>query len=229
MKDLLNAILEVRKATGSVLKKGHNDFHNYSYATANDVIAEVRNGMNEHGIVVFPKEMKDFTYFKDGQVEQYTQIFSVFHSGTGQSMDVSIRCAGEDKGDKKAYKSNTGALKYLLIQLFLLPTGDDPEATTETGQKTAQQQAAQVSRQMAGRQVAPPQQQQQAAPAPQKWLNKGTGEWRAAARWIAEGNPISSVKSKYKINKTDEPLLMQDAQHIREHELNKKEEVINGQ
>ena len=34
---------------------------------------------------------------------------------------------GLDSGDKAPYKAQTGALKYALLQSFLLATGDDPE------------------------------------------------------------------------------------------------------
>jgi hypothetical protein len=34
---------------------------------------------------------------------------------------------GRDSGDKAPYKALTGALKYALIQTFLIATGDDPE------------------------------------------------------------------------------------------------------
>jgi hypothetical protein len=35
---------------------------------------------------------------------------------------------GEDSGDKATYKAMTGAQKYALLKLFLISTGDDPEA-----------------------------------------------------------------------------------------------------
>jgi len=43
--------------------------------------------------------------------------------------EVTARVAGEglDIGDKASYKAMTGALKYALLQSFLLATGDDPE------------------------------------------------------------------------------------------------------
>jgi len=43
--------------------------------------------------------------------------------------EISVKVAGEglDPGDKAPYKAMTGALKYALLQSFLLATGDDPE------------------------------------------------------------------------------------------------------
>jgi hypothetical protein len=40
---------------------------------------------------------------------------------------------GLDSGDKAPYKAMTGALKYALLQSFLLATGDDPEADRGDG------------------------------------------------------------------------------------------------
>ena len=43
--------------------------------------------------------------------------------------EITVKTAGEglDSGDKAPYKAMTGALKYALLQSFLLATGDDPE------------------------------------------------------------------------------------------------------
>src|ERR1700738_5163472 len=43
--------------------------------------------------------------------------------------EITVKVAGEglDTGDKAPYKAMTGALKYALLQSFLLATGDDPE------------------------------------------------------------------------------------------------------
>ena len=40
---------------------------------------------------------------------------------------VAVAGEGADAGDKAPYKAMTGALKYALLQSFLLSTGDDPE------------------------------------------------------------------------------------------------------
>jgi len=126
-KDILEAILNVRKAVGTVAKNGKNTFHKYDYATANDVIHEVREAMNKEGIIVVPTGAADISFTKDGQVQNYTQHYLLALAGSTSTLNVAVRCAGEDKSDKGPYKANTGALKYLLLQTFLLPTDDDPE------------------------------------------------------------------------------------------------------
>lgn len=125
--NIYQAILEVRKNVGVVNKNGKNTFHKYNYATANDVIHEVRDEMNAQGIVIIPKDVTDLSTTKDGNVQHFTQHYTLAHADSNSTVQAAVRCAGEDKGDKSPYKGNTGALKYLLIQTFLLPTEDDPE------------------------------------------------------------------------------------------------------
>ena len=46
---------------------------------------------------------------------------------TGEEVVAKVAGQGLDPGDKAPYKAMTGALKYALLQSFLLATGDDPE------------------------------------------------------------------------------------------------------
>ena len=130
----LQAILEVRKAVGGVDKDGVNKFHKYKYATHNNVIHAVRDEMNDKGLIMYPTEVSDVSLSekekdgkKDGFVERWTHKFRLCTEEDPDGIEVAVRCAGEDKGDKTAYKGDTGAMKYALVETFLLPTDDDPE------------------------------------------------------------------------------------------------------
>ncbi|MGA7871170.1 MAG: hypothetical protein WCA22_09755, partial [Candidatus Binatus sp.] len=46
---------------------------------------------------------------------------------SGEQIVAKVAGQGLDPGDKAPYKAMTGALKYALLQSFLLATGDDPE------------------------------------------------------------------------------------------------------
>ena len=46
---------------------------------------------------------------------------------SGEELTVRVAGEGADTGDKAPYKAMTGALKYALLQSFLLASGDDPE------------------------------------------------------------------------------------------------------
>lgn len=133
MNKTLSSILEVRNKVGTVLKDGRNEFHRYNYATHNDVVHEVRHAMNDAGLVIYPCGVEHVQIDRKGAADKenfisnWTQVYRVCHVEDTDGILISIRCSGSDSTDKGAYKGNTGALKYALIQLFLLETSDDPE------------------------------------------------------------------------------------------------------
>ena len=123
---IYQTIALIRKEVGAVEKKGVNTFHKYKYATANDIIHQVRDSINRHNLIILPVGIEQLETSKEGQLESFTMLYKLI-ALDGSFEIVKIRCSGEDKGDKKSYKANTGALKYLFIQVFLLATDDDPE------------------------------------------------------------------------------------------------------
>ena len=60
-------------------------------------------------------------------VARVVMSYSFVDVDTGEEITVKIAGEGLDSGDKAPYKAMTGALKYALLQSFLLATGDDPE------------------------------------------------------------------------------------------------------
>lgn len=124
--NIYQTIALIRKEVGAVEKKGVNTFHKYKYATANDIIHQVRDSINRHNLIILPVGIEQLETSKEGQLESFTMLYKLI-ALDGSFEIVKIRCSGEDKGDKKSYKANTGALKYLFIQVFLLATDDDPE------------------------------------------------------------------------------------------------------
>ena len=55
---------------------------------------------------------------------------------SGEEVIAKVAGQGLDPGDKAPYKAMTGALKYALLQSFLLATGDDPEDERLDGRST---------------------------------------------------------------------------------------------
>lgn len=138
---LIERIIAVRTEAKFAAKSGSNTHQQYKYTMLNDVIKEVRELMNKYGLVIFQSDTdrgeaiiktkadRNGGIVTGSIVVPYTIIYTVTCE-TGESIDVVVNAAGEDMGDKFAYKANTGALKYALLQLFLLATLDDAEADT---------------------------------------------------------------------------------------------------
>ena len=133
-------ILAVRREAKFASKSGSNEHQRYKYTMLNDVIKEVRELCNKHGIYIYPatvergepivktKADRGSGAIVTGSIVVPYTIDYVVAGEDGDSITISVSAAGEDAGDKFAYKANTGALKYALLQLFMLATLDDAEA-----------------------------------------------------------------------------------------------------
>lgn len=127
---LLQKLLQVRESVSHVEKKGHNSAERYDFAQWTDVLAAVRPALNEHGVWLH-LSVERVEALGGGLV--LTEIAYAWEDvQTGARIDGTWAGTGWDKGDKALWKAYSGALKYLVLQTFLLPTGDDPEADTRT-------------------------------------------------------------------------------------------------
>lgn len=133
---LVRKLANVMGAIERVPKTGLNKFHNYSYATESDITAAVRAAMSEQGVMMVPTlekmEWAEVTTSKGGKERLCTAsyLFTILDADSDAKIEFRNISQGQDAGDKAAYKAATGAVKYALLKLFLIPTGDDPEAAS---------------------------------------------------------------------------------------------------
>ena len=128
--NLREKFAEVRRRLGYVQKRGHNERHNYSYVTAADLAGSVGDILAELGVVVIPQLQSISTEPPRSSSERIARIvmnYRFVDAKSGEELTVRVAGEGADAGDKAPYKAMTGALKYALLQSFLLATGDDPE------------------------------------------------------------------------------------------------------
>ncbi len=130
--NLRQKLAEVRRRIGYIQKRGHNERFNYSYVTAADIAGAVGDILAELGVVVIPR-LEDISYESAVGRGEATRMARVVMAYTfsdvdsGEEIIAKVAGQGLDPGDKALYKAMTGALKYALLQSFLLATGDDPE------------------------------------------------------------------------------------------------------
>jgi hypothetical protein len=123
----------VRRRISYVQKRGHNERSNYNYVTAADIAGAVGDILAELGVVVVPRlESISHEPARTGrsEVEHVARVvmaYKFMDVDTAEEITVKVAGEGLDAGDKAPYKAMTGALKYALLQSFLLATGDDPE------------------------------------------------------------------------------------------------------
>ena len=130
--NLRQKLAEVRRRVGYIQKRGHNERFNYSYVTAADIAGSVGDILAELGVVVIPS-LEEISYEsaagRGGATPMARVIMAYTFADVDSDEEVVATAAGQglDAGDKAPYKAMTGALKYALLQTFLLATGDDPE------------------------------------------------------------------------------------------------------
>jgi hypothetical protein len=131
--NLRQKLAVVRRRIAYVQKRGHNPRFNYNYVTAADIAGAVGDILAELGVVIVPR-LESISHEavrpSGGGTEHVTHVvmsYSFVDVDTAEEITVKTAGEGLDSGDKAPYKAMTGALKYALLQSFLLATGDDPE------------------------------------------------------------------------------------------------------
>jgi ERF superfamily len=130
-KTLAVKLVEIRKAITAIDKKGHNKHGDYDYVKAEDVLREIRKQLDEHKIILQPQSgMFQHDTIPSGKqlLTTVELIYTLVDCESNESIESKWLATGADTGDKGLYKAYTGGLKYFLLNLFLIPTGDDPEA-----------------------------------------------------------------------------------------------------
>lgn len=132
-KSLVAKLAEIMGEVEHVAKRGRNENFRYDYATEADIAAAVRSEMAKRSVMLIPSVQAttwDSIPTKSGGVLKLctlTVLFRLMDGDSDQVIEYTVLGQGSDSGDKATYKAMTGAEKYALLKVFLIPTGDDPE------------------------------------------------------------------------------------------------------
>lgn len=132
-KKLIIKLAEITESVKRIPKNGVNKFHGYRYMTESDIKEVVREEMSKRKIFIYGDEInneKSEVTTKKGGIEfqiKITKIMHVVDGESGETISFKATGVGQDAGDKAQYKAETGLIKYVLNNLFLIPSGDDPE------------------------------------------------------------------------------------------------------
>lgn len=139
-KKLVNVIMI---ECGHIAKNGLNSYHQYKYATAEDVLLKVNSALTKNKIasVVIPEiaSMVDVINLK-GNTEHLVTVnvqIKLIDSESGECVDLFGIGSGQDAGDKAVMKAQTAAIKYAYMMSLCIATGDDPEADTKTDENSS--------------------------------------------------------------------------------------------
>lgn len=121
-------IMKAKELIGVVKRDGKVSFKNtnYSYQKAEDIDLAVREALNQVGLLIIPA---GFHVVADvNNIITTIQRFQIMDAETGEAIFCEMGGQGQDSGDKRIYKAETGAYKYLQKQLFQIPAEEsDPD------------------------------------------------------------------------------------------------------
>mgnify|MGYP001149629866 CR=1 FL=1 len=127
-KNVFQKLLMAKDEVGVIKKNGRVEFKStkYNYQKAEDIDLAVRDAFQSVGLVVIPE---DFVVVSDvGSVVTIVQKFRIVDVDTQESFVCAMGGQGQDSGDKRIYKAETGAFKYLFKQLLQITSQEsDPD------------------------------------------------------------------------------------------------------
>lgn len=142
-KGLVMKLAEVMGAVDRIPKNGKNEHFGYRFATEADVSDVVRGELAKRHVLAVP-HVDNVQWGevprKSGGVEKLCTLkghYEFIDGETGEVLSMPLWGQGIDAGDKAIYKATTGAVKYALMKLFLISTGDDPEHEAKQPSQTS--------------------------------------------------------------------------------------------
>jgi len=124
-------LLAVMREIKGIEKNRKNEEQGWVYRGIDDVYNELHGLFAKHGILIIPevlgyKTKEREVMRRDGRksiaVHIYVQVKYNFIDESGDRTFTTMSGEGIDTGDKGLYKALSGAQKYLLLQMFLIPT-----------------------------------------------------------------------------------------------------------
>jgi hypothetical protein len=143
MKNILAKMLAISSEVEAMPKDGLNTFQNYKYLSETQVSLKMRELLNKHGVVFSHSSTitaRDNWLNPKGIRQNMVDVevtYSFYDVQSGEALVGLETGQGVDSGDKAVYKAITGAVKYIFMKNFLIPTGDDPENEKATLSKSS--------------------------------------------------------------------------------------------
>lgn len=144
---LFAKVVKVMQAVRTLPKDGENKFDKYNYITGDAAFERIGGIMANVGLAMLPSVVEVQT--EDGNSQAGKTMFrTVIHgqitladSETGETWTSEWYGEGADRGDKSINKAMTAMMKYYLLRLFMVGSGEDAdEESPEMEKQNAQPQ-----------------------------------------------------------------------------------------
>lgn len=152
-KQIYVKIANILKETKAITKSEKNQQQGFKFRGIDNVMNELHELFSKNEVFIL-QEVKEFTTenrpTKSGGTNTFTRATITFRYMTTDGSFVETTNVGEamDSGDKGMNKAMSIALKYSLLQMFLIPTEEqkDPDAVTPEDTDFKQMAMADINR-----------------------------------------------------------------------------------
>ena len=134
-------IAEIGRKVKALPKTRKNQQQNFMFRGIDDVMNVLHEAFAEAGVFILPEtvssEVTD-SLTKNGTIQYRTRSKFIYHFVAEDGSQVSSTVIGEaaDTGDKGQNKAMSIALKYALLQMFLIPTEEKKDPDYDTPEDT---------------------------------------------------------------------------------------------
>ena len=135
------ALANINKQVEAIKKEKRNTTQNFMFRGIDDMMNGLHRLFADNDVMVLPEvtsyDVQEKTTVK-GTIMYYTRANITFHFVASDGSEVKVSNVGEamDSGDKGMNKAMSIALKYALMQMFLIPTEDIEDADSHTPEET---------------------------------------------------------------------------------------------
>lgn len=136
-KQIYHSLAAINKAVGVIGKDRKNEQQGFKFRGIDDVMNELHSLFAEHNVFILPEAQSIET--SERVNSKGTAIFTVrvtirftFVASDGSTVTSTVIGEGMDSGDKATNKAMSIALKYALLQMFLIPTEETKDPDSET-------------------------------------------------------------------------------------------------
>lgn len=133
------AMVAILRSVTHIGKDKKNTQQGYNFRGIDDLYNELHNSFAENGVIILPEVLdiqREERQSKGGGLLLWTiqKIRFRFMAEDGSYVEAILNGEAMDSADKGSNKANSVALKYALMQMFLIPTeelkNDDPDKIT---------------------------------------------------------------------------------------------------
>lgn len=141
---ILQALCNINKQIKAVTKSQKNKDQNFMYRGIDDIANELHDLFAANEVIIIPEVLnKDRTERKSkygtALFDTSLKIKYTFFSPDGSSISAIVEGEAMDTSDKGTNKAMSIALKYALLQMFLIPTEEQKDPDAETHEVRAEQ------------------------------------------------------------------------------------------